>query len=252
MHRKTDRLPLVLMAWLGLITASPVGAQPARQSMEDCLAYAADNPDAAGTWAKGWARRGGGHRAWFCVAMADYHAGRFQSAAEAMESLADRLGERDERLGANVYMRAAWAWLRAGDAKKAEGLYTRALELRPDDVDLLIDRSYARAEAGRFEDALVDLTRAVTISPERPDALLLRAGAHQSLGDLDSAEADIAAALALRPDDPDALLARGNLAAAKRDPASALADWSRVQRLAPRTAAGRAAAANLERLQGRR
>jgi tetratricopeptide (TPR) repeat protein len=83
--------------------------------------------------------------------------------------------------------------------------------------------------------------------PGRLDALIYRAAAYRALHRLDPALVDIEKALAEAPNSVPALLERGNIRSLGGDLEGARSDWARVVRFAPRSAAGRAARANLAR-----
>ncbi|XKH34150.1 hypothetical protein ACIU1J_10720 [Azospirillum doebereinerae] len=159
------------------------------------------------------------------------------------------LGRDDPKAAASILARGGWAWLRAGDQARAEKLYTAALAKQPGDVDLLIDRAFARAEAERFWDAIADLDQALTRDPKRADAYLYRATAQKALSNHRQALADIGHALELKPGDPEAILLRGNVKALSGSVGGAKEDWALVKRLSPDSESGRAAAVNLERVE---
>lgn len=241
-------LTAAVLCLIGLPPAQGAAAEiDHKRELAACLKLAEAKPDQAFDSAMTWQDRGGGDRAGLCQAMALFHRGQFAAAGLRLEELAPKLGGDDPKAAASLFGRAGWAWLRAGEAQRAERLYTSALERQPGDVDLLIDRAFARVEAKKFQGAIDDLTMVVKRAPKRADGYLYRAGAYKNLEKHDLALADIAKALELKPNDPEALLLRGNLRALKGDAAAARDDWQRVTRLDPDTATARAAAANLAR-----
>lgn len=220
-----------------------------------CLERAKLDPPAARAAAEKWAaEEQGGDAAALCVAMAAFHDGAFADAADRLEKLASAQapGQAPAQAAnaARLYAQAGWARLRAGAADAADRLYSLALEKAPQDVDLWIDRAFARAEAERFWDALADLDHAAKLAPDRAEPHIYRASAHKALGQPRQALADLERALELRPDDPQAVLLRGNVKAESGDLAGAEADWTLAQRLdKDGRGFGRSAAINLERLK---
>ena len=119
-------------------------------------------------------------------------------------------------LRADVLDQAAQAWLLAGEPARAYAADGAALELRPEDADLLVDRAEAAGSAGWFDKAIADLDRVLKADPTRLDALIYRASAYREEGRLDPALADIDKALTLAPNSVPALLERGNHPQARR------------------------------------
>ncbi|WP_211100179.1 hypothetical protein [Azospirillum halopraeferens] len=244
-------LAILLPALCGPLLLPPAGAAAAdavgADRLEACVKLAETRPDKAMEQALAWAARGGGAPAGLCRAMAQFHRGDFADAARGLEALVPDLGADSPAGAASLLGRAGWAWLRAGDAERAERAYTAALDRLPDDPDLRIDRAFARAEAERFWDAIADLDAAIAADPRRADAWLYRAAAHKALSHYARADADVARALELRPNDPEAVLLRANVKALSGDLRGARDDWALVRRLDPDGTAARAAAANLQR-----
>ncbi|MBP2301882.1 hypothetical protein [Azospirillum picis] len=261
MTRRNAYLPAVLAALsMGVAaTSAPAVAATSADSrpglfrpgpgrdLQACAAKAEADPDGAMAEAKAWGDRGGGDQARLCEALAMFHKGDFKAAGTRLEALVPTLGRDDPKAAASLLGRAGWAWLRAGDAGRAERLYGKALEKVPGDVDLLIDRAFARAEGEHFWDAVTDLDAALARDPTRADAYLYRASAHKALSNYRQAVADIDHALELKPRDPEAILLRGNVKALAGNLAAARDDWMLVRRLSPEGEWGRAAADNLSR-----
>ncbi len=246
-RRNAYLLPAALA--LALLAAGPAAAAIDHdQPLKSCLALAERRPAEAMDSARAWQERGGGDLARLCEALALFHKGDFAAAGARLEELAPALGRDDPKAAASILGRAGWAWLRAGDHPRAERLYSQALERQPDDVDLRIDRAFARAEAERFWDALADLDAAIARDPGRADAYLYRAAAHKALANDRQAAADVDRTLELRPGDPEALLLRGNIKAQGGNLAGAREDWTLIRRLAPDSAVARSAGVNLERV----
>ncbi|HLY46284.1 MAG TPA: tetratricopeptide repeat protein [Stellaceae bacterium] len=238
-----------------LLTVPPVPSARAPRpaaadaaTYERCMSLAGHDAAAAKKLALGWQARGGAHPAEHCLAVALIGLQQYKEAASRLETLAQAMVRAPEALRAEVLDQAGQAWLLAGDPGRAYEAGGRALSLRPNDPDLLVDRAEAAGAAGWFDKALADLDRALKAHPERLDALIYRATAYRELGRLDPALADVDAALALAPDSVPALLERGNIRRLRGDVEGARADWGKAAALAPGSAAEAAARANIERL----
>jgi tetratricopeptide (TPR) repeat protein len=239
-----------------LLAAPPKPAPPGPLRSEDaeaatyerCLTLAKEKPDAARVLAQSWLDRGGGHPADHCFAVALIGLRQYKEGALRLEQLGQAMLQAPASLRADVLDQAAQGWLLAGDPGRAYAADGAALELRPDDADLLVDRAEAAGSAGWFEKAIADLDRVLKADPARLDALIYRASAYRAEDRLDPALADITKALALAPDSVPALLERGNLRRLGGDIDGARQDWGRVAALAPGSAAAAAAKANIARL----
>jgi tetratricopeptide (TPR) repeat protein len=243
------RMRAALLA-LGLALAAADGSADTidhSRAYQACMALSRSDPDAGFENALAWHDRGGGLAARHCAAVALIGLGHHRQAAERLEALAAELGGQPE-LRAGVLAQAAQGWLMAGETERAYAVQSAALELAPDDPELLVDRSATLAEAGRYWAAIDDLNRALEIDPQRVEALVFRASAYRMVDALPLAADDLARALALRPGDPEALLERGIVRRLSQDEAGARADWLEVLRRADGTPAAAAARANLEKL----
>ena len=239
-----------------LLAAPPKPAPPGPPRSEDteaatyerCMKLAKDEPSAARVLAQSWLDRGGAHPADHCFAVALIGLKQYKEGALRLEKLGQAMIHAPPSLRADVLDQAAQAWLLAGDPAQAYAAEGAALELRPEDADLLIDRAEAAGSAGWFDKAIADLDRVLKVDPARLDALIYRASAYREEGRLDPALADISKALTLAPDSVPALLERGNIRRLGGDVDGARQDWVRVATLAPGSAAAAAAQANIERL----
>ncbi|MEI6986707.1 MAG: tetratricopeptide repeat protein [Rhodospirillaceae bacterium] len=204
--------PVLLV--IAVLTQLACAAHAATEGVVDlagCQRLAESAPALAIVQAKAWIERGGGEDARLCQAAAQFHAGDFVKAGESFEALASGTVGRNARQVANLYNRAAWAWLRAGNAARAERLYSTAIEKQPDDGELRIDRGIARIEAKHFSGAAEDFSSVLRRQPQRAEAYFYRATAYKELGKNREALADIEQALKLKPGDPDAQLLRGKV-----------------------------------------
>lgn len=254
MSRRNPFIVLFAGAALALGAAGSVhAAEDPNAELEKCQRLAETDPAQALTMADDWAKRGGGDTATLCRALGLFHKGDFKTAAEVFSSLASSLGVGNPKSAASLLGRAGWAYMRAGQTDAADRAYTQALEKAPEDPDLHIDRAFARAEFGHYDEAIADLDAALAKTPNRADALVYRAAAYKARKDLPKAMADVEKALSLKPDDPEGLLLRGNLRALTGELDGAAADWKKLaEGPAAGTTEGKAARTNLDRLAATR
>lgn len=182
-----------------------------------------------------------------CAAQARFDAGEYAEAAAAFEKLAETARDDHERVA--LWTQAAAARRALDDNEAAAALLARALDLRPHDANLRVERAVDLARLGRYPDALVDLDVAAARDPLRTDALLYRAGVLRLLGEGEKALASIEAALAIAPEDPALLFERGNVRETVGDFDGAAADWRAVVQLDPESSIGQDAEENLARLE---
>jgi tetratricopeptide (TPR) repeat protein len=213
---------------------------------DSCMALTKNDPKSAHDSALAWHKKGGGDAAVHCVAASLLGLGQHVQAGQMLEELASRTDTTRGTLKAGLLGQAANAWLIAGKPAQSETLLTDALRLAPQDVELLVDRSVARATLGKYWDALDDLNAALERDPSRADALTYRASAWRRVAALDLAEKDVVAALNRRPDYPEGLLERGLIRKARGNATGARADWLRVLEIAVDGPLTEAARRNLE------
>ncbi len=248
--------PFALALGLALIAAAAQAQldtrEQARERQEreyqDCMILARAAPAEGFDSALAWATLGGGAGARHCAAVALIGLGQYREAARRLERLAAGLRSGNPALSLDVLVQAGQAWDLAGDTGRAHAVQSAALDLDPDNVELLLDRGITLATAKNYWAAVDDFNRALELAPARPDLLTLRASAYRTLDALDLARDDIALALSHAPNNPDALLERGMLRRLAGDAAGARADWLRVIGLAEGTPSAEAARANLEKL----
>jgi len=250
-----SRLPVVAVIACLMPPAAPVWgaaekvlAPSVRYSA--CMAKTQRNPKDAFEDAIQWRDMGGGGAAEHCAAAALVALGLYKDAGARLESLAKRILE-EPRFKAEILGQAAQAWLLGDFPARAEAAASAALKLKPGDVDLLIDRSQARAQLADYKASLADLDAAIVRDPSNADAFAFRAAAKRYLDDRAGAAADVAMALKLDVNHAPALLERGNLRRLSGDDAGARADWLMVLSVSPEGAAADAARANLEKLDVR-
>jgi tetratricopeptide (TPR) repeat protein len=224
----------------------------AAQRYADCLEVARDDPDTAIERARTWEDTGGGAPARHCAAAAHLARGDFQRAGRMLEELARHMPA-DIGAGPRVdaLSQASQAWLHAGKPARAEAAATQALEMRPDDVELLLDRAHARFQAGRYWETIDDLNRAIEIAPGRADLYVYRGSAYRHVDAPTMARENLERALEIDPGSPEALFELGAIARLQGDTEAARQRWLKVIRQAPDSALAQEARENLHRMDVR-
>ncbi len=249
---RPSHLHLVLTLGMMLLGATAaraqIGAGDQEREYQDCMVLARAAPSQGLDSALGWAGLGGGAGAQHCAAVALIGLGRHREAGQRLERLAADLPVENRDLRSAVLAQAGQAWILAGDATRARAVQSAALEIDPDNVELLLDRSITLATTENYWEAIDDLNRALELAPGRPGLLVLRASAYRSLEVFELAREDIARALTRAPNNPDGLLERGMLRRLAGDDAGARDDWMRAIALSEGTPTAEAARANLEKL----
>ena len=213
-----------------------------------CIAKADASPAAAEAEARAWVKEGGGEAARLCSAAADLALGRAKQAAETFELLSAAPGSPQRR--AALLAQAGDAWIQAGFPDRAIAVLTEALEVKPGDAEMLVERARAEVDLGRFNEAAIDLTGAIDADALSQENYVLRASALRRAGRLDEAAVDLDTVLMLDRNNPDALLERGLLRRTAGDADGAREDWQKVVKIAPGSAAAQLAQRHLTRGEG--
>ncbi len=224
------------------------GAKTDSLKYRNCMALVQEKPEEAYRMATTWTQEGGGRPARHCAAAAMVGMGMPAEAARRLEDLAREKGIKKPGMRGNLLGQAASAWMIAGKPEAAYALQTRALKLRPRDVELLIDRSVSLASLKKWWEAIDDLNRALDIDPGRTQALVFRASAYRRLKQPELATDDIERALAIDPTHPDGLLESGNIRSEAGDRDGARHDWMKIIRMAPWSPSAETARRNLEKI----
>jgi len=253
--------------WIALVMAAPALAAPISKpaaptvpalapeegpaNYDLCLSTARSYPEQGFELAGRWEGLGGGEPARHCTAVALIGLHQYAEAAKRLQALAES-SKQSADIRAGMLAQAGQAWFLGGDNDRAYAAQSAALKLAPQTslqaVDILVDRAATLADAGKYDEAVVDLTAALAIQPGNIDALTFRASAYRALDKIDPALADAEAAVAGDGNNPDARLMRGILYALKGRDAEARKEWVKTVDLAPTSDAARAAKANMERL----
>ena len=111
--------------------------------------------------------------------------------------------------------------------------YDRAIALRPDHADALVNRGNALGRLQRHEDALASYHRALALHPGHAQALVGRGATLHDLRQYDEALKSYDRALALRPDHVETLVNRGVTLHEQKQPGEALNSFDRALALEP-------------------
>lgn len=216
----------------------------------DCMTLARENPTEALARAQSWIADEGGAAPEHCLGVALIGLGRYEEAALQLEKTAALTAGDPATAGfaPDLWAQAGQAWNLAGNAPSALAAINRALEGRPGDLELLIDRALTQATMGQYWEAIDDLNLAAEKAPGRADILILRATAYRALESPELALQDVEQALALQPGNLEGLLERGLLRGLAGDLEGARADWLAVVAAAPGTPAAAAAQDLLQQL----
>ncbi|MGA2543324.1 MAG: tetratricopeptide repeat protein [Verrucomicrobiota bacterium] len=121
------------------------------------------------------------------------------------------------------------------DAAIAES--TKAIELKPDDAMLYINRGNAKKDKGDLGGAIADYTKAIELKPDFAyGAYYDRGNTTNMKGDYEGAIADYSKAIELKPDCTQAYTGRGAAKHHKGDLEGAIADYSKAIELDPNNA----------------
>jgi tetratricopeptide (TPR) repeat protein len=229
---------LTVPATAGLVFASSalIAAPVALQNYQQCADYAKTDAQGAYSQALAWHSAGGGAAAEHCEALALSQLRRYSEAAPLLDTLAQQISLRNADR-AQLFDQAGNTWLLAEEPYKANVSFSNALSLSPGDIELLADRSRARAMSKDWTGADADLSAALMRDANRADLLVLRASARHAAGRKAEARADIDKALNVFPNYGDALVERGAMKFEDGDEKGANADWQKVVKLAPNSRA---------------
>ena len=130
-----------------------------------------------------------------------------------------------------------FAATQAGDFATAEQLWTKAIDLAPDNPAAWSNRGNARLSQFHLHLALEDFNQAIVLVPNIPDPYINRGIAWEGLGQWQNAIEDYDRAIDLNPQDPVAYNNRGNAKGGAGDWPGAAADFKVASELAPGFAA---------------
>jgi tetratricopeptide (TPR) repeat protein len=199
----------------------------------ECMHLARSEPLKALPMAEKWKAEGGGLGARHCVAIAMFESGKFVPAATQLEAIERDMGTERPGVRAELLAQAGQAWMEANQVENAAAAQSRALDLKPTDADLWIDRGLSFAAMRAWPRAISDFDQALRIEPNKVEILVLRAAAWRNAGDPVKALADADRVLKRAPDHSEALLEHGFALLARGDRKGASADFTKVLKAVP-------------------
>jgi len=111
--------------------------------------------------------------------------------------------------------------------------FSQALQLKPDDSEILLQRGLVYDRKGDVDRALQDFDQLVRLNPDEAIAFVDRGIEHGRKGDVDLSIRDFDQALRLKPDTVSALINRGAMHGKKGEYDLAIQDLDRAIELAP-------------------
>ncbi len=109
------------------------------------------------------------------------------------------------------YLNLANILMATGHPEEALQRFQQALQLAPNDPQILTNLSNLHAQLGQFEQAIVCLQKAIKVNPRYPEAFNNLGNLYRELSQMEAAESCFRQALNLKPDYPDALCNLGAL-----------------------------------------
>ena len=240
---------IVLCIWTGPPALAQQNDFLSNREYQICLSLAVRTPEEGFEHSLRWHDAGGGEAALHCSAIALINLGHYEEAASRLEKLA--LGMTEEtppNVVAEILAHAAIAWQQADNPGKALDVQNSALELSPNNPDILTDRAVTFFSRAEYWEAIDDLNQALFLAPGSAPIHALRASAYRYVDALDLAMEDANRALKLEPDNPEALLERGIIHRLQGNASAARRDWLTLIRLHDGRPAAEDAKRNLELL----
>lgn len=209
---------LASFAVIGFVPRQASAAIDPRDSarLQACIAKIETAPLEAYEDGLVWRSQSGAAFAEHCIALARIANGDISGGASKLAALASAPDAGDNDGRALLLAKAANAWLMIEAYDPALRALTAALTLKPDEVDLLIDRARALAGLSQWTKAQDDLTLALSKRPSEALAFRLRAETNVQLKNYDAADRDVAQALLLAPRDVEGYVMRGRAIEARR------------------------------------
>lgn len=232
-----------------LLALAAAAQAPSAPSEEACTALVKAAPEQAIAMAGDWRLKGGGIKARLCLGLAYATLERWAPAAAAFEQAATEAEVANDAGRADFWAQSGNSWLAAGDAAKARKAFDAALavpsltaELRG---EVYLDRARAAVAAADLVSARADIDQGLKLVPADPFAWYLSSALALREERVARAKEDVAKAVSLAPDDADILLQAGTVAGVTGEVVAARSFYERAARIAPDSAAGKAALAAL-------
>ena len=196
-------IPLIALCLMALPLEA--GTQKLQNSKEykDCTSLVSSKPAEALKKSQSWLAKEDSPAALHCRALARYSLKQYKDSASDLETLASRIGKKQERLYIGINHQAGTAYSLSKQNDKALALYAEAIALSSEKQNqdllpsLLIDRASLYQGLGKHEQAIQDADHALTINNNHSEALVIRAKALRALSFTEEADLDLKHAVAL-------------------------------------------------------
>ncbi|NEP60437.1 MAG: tetratricopeptide repeat protein [Symploca sp. SIO2G7] len=149
----------------------------------------------------------------------------------ASPTLADGLAPTQTDIGS--LRNQAFELTRRGEFDLAETVWSRLIDILPDEPAVWSNRGNVRVSQNKIEAAIGDYNQAILLAPLQSDSYLNRGAAYEALGNWQAALNDYNRVLKLSPDDPAAYNNRGNAKGGQGDWEAALKDYEKAIRIQP-------------------
>jgi tetratricopeptide (TPR) repeat protein len=129
--------------------------------------------------------------------------------------------------------RQAFLATQTGDYPEAEQLWTKLLDLLPEEAAIWSNRGNVRVALNQFDAAIADFAQSIQFAPDEPDPYLNRGATYEALEQWEKAIADYNRVLELNPDDAAGYNNRGNAEGGLGQWEKAIADYQKAIDLRP-------------------
>jgi tetratricopeptide (TPR) repeat protein len=242
----------MIILFLAAAAAAAPPASPEQARFEACSELVDSDAAKGLEEANAWRLMGGGVMARQCEGLAYAALRRWLPAVTAFEAAAREADTKGDGRAASLWVQAGNAALVANDPARARVAFDAALArgqaTGADLGEIHLDRARARFAGGDKPGTREDIDLALKLVPADPLAWLLSATLARETGDLVRAGADIGEAQKRSPDDAQVALEAGNIAILSGSEDAARTAWTTAVKVAPESAAGKAAREALARL----
>ena len=152
---------------------------------------------------------------------------KFEESLSLLEKSKDKIEEY------KYYGIKGFIYYELGEKVKALELFSKAIELNPEDAAAYYNRGNSYAELKQYEKAIEDYSRAIALNPEDAAAYINRGNSYADLKQYEKAIKDYSRAIELNPEYTAAYYNRGNSYADLKQYEKAIADYSKAIELNP-------------------
>lgn len=167
-------------------------------------------------------------------AAVSYQLGNYSQSVADYEKLLQQEGGESQSF--DRLLSLANAYLGVGDVQKANDMFNRCLDKKPNHAPAIAGKIAVSVEKKLYERATMEANKALASNPGSDEILVLRARAYTGLHNFPLAEKDLAAALKKNPKSATAYAARANLKLAQKKESEAYASFDKAIKLNPKDA----------------